>query len=690
MGHSGSLHLPEKTANLIMWALATFSIVFFGRDFYLNAWKQAKHGHANMDTLIALSTGVAYLFSVFNLLFPSVWTNRGLESHVYFESVCVIIAFILLGRLLEEKAKYSTSSAIKKLAGLQPKKVTILKRRGDKCAECAQPASNRQDGSSSEYIEIDIEDVLVGDIVVVKPGESVAVDGTVVEGQSFVDESMLTGESVPVEKKPQDKVYAGTVNQMGSFTFRAENIGAQTQLSQIIQLVREAQGSRAPSQKLADKIAGVFVPAVMCIAVLAFAIWNICGAVSGNNYLIYSILTLVTVLVIACPCALGLATPTAIMVGIGKGAQNGILVKDAEALENFRQTDIVALDKTGTLTSGHLEVTDEFWLTENEDQDSEDTANLLKRIFAGMEAGSSHPVARAIARHLIQQGAQPKSIMIKDVPGMGIWCPPQPMFVGNFYEATEEEENLMKFLKVKSLLDISFFAGNAQLMKKEGIRIPEEAAAKANYYESQARTVVFFACSNGKLLAVMAVADKVKDTSRQAVKDLQDMGIEVVMLSGDNAATAKAIAEECGISQVHSGMLPADKELFIRSLQSKGKRVAMVGDGINDSAALARADVSIAMGSGSDIAMDAAKITITGSDLRKLAQAARLSRQTVKTVRMNLFWAFIYNIIAIPIAAGLLYPVNGFLLNPMIAGAAMAASSVCVVCNSLLLNFRKI
>lgn len=624
--------MPQNTANIIMWALATISIVFFGRDFYVNAWKQARHGHANMDTLIALSTGVAYLFSVFNTLFPSVWTSRGLESHVYFESAAVIIAFILLGRLLEERAKYSTSSAIKKLAGLQPKTVSVRK--------------------NGKVEEIGIEDVVVGDMVIVKPGESIAVDGTVLEGESFVDESSLTGESVPVEKKAGSKVFSGTVNQTGSFTFRAEKVGSETNLSRIINLVREAQGSRAPSQKLADKIASIFVPSVMCIALIAFIVWNVCGYATENNYIVHSILALVTVLVIACPCALGLATPTAIMVGIGKGAQNGILIKDAEAMENARKINVLALDKTGTLTTGHPEVTDEFW--EHEPHHKQ----LLRSILGGMESLSQHPVAEAIAKHFPNGSVS----NVENIPGMGAIC----------------SESGARFL-----------AGNPSLMKREGIEIPDAIAEKAKEFEEQAKTVVYFA-DDEKVLAVIAVADRVKETSRQAVRELQDLGIEVVMLSGDNTRTAEAIARECGIREVRSGMLPEDKEKFIRTLQEEGKVVAMAGDGINDSAALARADVSIAMSSGSDIAMDAAKITLTGSDLRKLSSAIRLSRQTVKTVKMNLFWAFVYNVIAIPIAAGVLFPVNGFLLNPMIAGAAMAASSVCVVSNSLLLNFRKI
>lgn len=657
MRHSGTLFLSQKTANLIMWALATMSIVFFGRTFYINAWKQARHAHANMDTLISLSTGIAYLFSVFNTLFPTVLTSNGLESHVYFESVSVIIAFILLGRLLEERAKYSTASAIKKLAGLQPKKVTILRRGYGSNSEYA----GEQDiNLEKEHLCINIQDVEVGDIVVVKPGEKIPVDGIVVGGNSFVDESMLSGESVPIEKKLGNKVFAGTVNQMGSFIFRAEKIGEHTALSQIIQLVREAQGSRAPSQRLADKIASIFVPAVMCIAVTALIIWNICGLVSGNNYIAHSIIALVTVLVIACPCALGLATPTAIMVGIGKGAQNGILVKDAEAMENARKINVVALDKTGTLTVGHPEVTDEYW--------DEADNNTLKSILGGMENLSQHPIAEAIAKYYEHANISD----IETMPGMGITCKyPMPT-----------ADN-------KTNIQTTFYAGSLSLIKHKGILIPEHIALKAEEYEAQAKSTVYFADMH-RVLAIIAVADKIKKSSAKAVKELHEMGVRVVMLTGDNSRTAQAIAQECSIAEVKSSMLPADKELYIRQLQNNKQIVAMVGDGINDSAALARADVSIAMGEGSDIAMDAAKITITGSDLKKLPTTIRLSKQTVKTVRMNLFWAFIYNIVAIPIAAGLFFPVNGFLLNPMVAGAAMAMSSVCVVGNSLLLNFRKI
>ncbi len=642
-----------------MWALATISIVFFGRDFYINAWRQTRHAHANMDTLIALSTGIAYLFSVFNTLFPTVLTSKGLESHVYFESVAVIIAFILLGRLLEERAKYSASSAIKKLAGLQPKKVTILRREYIHTSN-SKYAGELDKNLDKELLFINLQDVVVGDIVVVKPGEKIPVDGIVVEGNSFVDESMLSGESIPIEKKLGCKIFAGTVNQMGSFIFRAEKIGEDTALSQIIQLVREAQGSRAPSQRLADKIASIFVPAVICIAVIAFILWNICGLASGNNYIVHSILALVTVLVIACPCALGLATPTAIMVGIGKGAQNGILVKDAEAMENARRINVVALDKTGTLTVGDPEVTDEFW-------DVPDNSTL-KSILGGMECLSQHPIAEAIAKHYKHANVSD----IETLPGMGITCTyPMP--------TAENKTDIQK----------TFYAGSLSLIKQKGIQIPEPIALKAEEYEAQAKSTVYFA-DKERVLAIMAVADKIKKSSAKAVKELHEMGVRVVMLTGDNSRTAQAIAQECGIVEVKSSMLPADKELYIRELQNNKQVVAMVGDGINDSAALARADVSIAIGEGSDIAMDAAKITITGSDLNKLPATIRLSKQTVKTVRMNLFWAFIYNIVAIPIAAGFFFPVNGFLLNPMIAGAAMAMSSVCVVGNSLLLNFRKI
>ena len=635
-----------QAANIVMWILATISIVFFGRSFYINALRQAKHRSANMDTLIALSTAMAYLLSLFNTLFPKVLLSKGIEPHIYFESVAVIIAFILLGRWLEERAKDSTASALKKLIGLQPKRVNVLR-------SCSG-------NSEREILTIDIEDVVAGETIVVKPGEKIAVDGVITEGSTFIDESMLTGESIPVGKSVGEKVFAGTINQSGSFIFKAERIGRQTALSQIIALVRQAQGSRAPSQRLADKIASVFVPVVMVIAIVTLAVWLVCGAVISSssaawgNYLMMGILSAVTVLVIACPCALGLATPTAIMVGIGKGADNGILIKDAEAMERAHKIDTVALDKTGTLTIGHPKVTYQYW--------SKEATLQQKQILAALESSSQHPIAEAIAKELSSCNNSSVIAHIENHSGMGVSAK-----VG---------------LK-------NYYAGSATLMKEVGAEITKEFGDKAEELAAQAKSIVYFA-EDKRVIALLAVADKLKEGAKEAIAELKRRGIKVVMLSGDNKATAEAIAKECAIDEVISNVMPADKEQYIRELQTQGHIVAMVGDGINDSAALARADVSIAMGSGSDIAIDAAKITITSSNLAKIASAIRLSDKTVKTIKMNLFWAFIYNVIAIPVAAGVLYPINGFLLNPMIAGAAMALSSVCVVSNSLLLKLKKI
>lgn len=653
--------------NCIMWALASVSLFVFGIDFYKNAWNQAKHFHANMDTLIAVSTGTAYLFSVFNTLFPSVWTSRGLSADVYFESASTIIAFILIGRTLEEKAKNGTNDAIRKLMGLQPKTVTVI-----------------ENGIMSE---LPIEKITVGMQIMLKPGEKVAVDGKVTEGSSYIDESMLSGEPAAVLKECGAKVFAGTLNQSGSLSYRADKVGAETVLAHIIALVQEAQGSRAPSQKLADKIAGIFVPAVMCIAAASFILWNIFG---GDNAFTFGLLSFVTVLVIACPCALGLATPTAVMVGIGRGAENGILIKDAEAMESARKINVVALDKTGTLTVGKPQVVQAFWSDTERDKSS--------AILGAMESHSEHPAGKAIAEAYStapvaaaakttapssRTAATPEITDFKNEAGMGITA------VSN---------------------GVKYFAGNTALLKKYGIEIPKAQLIAAHQLEDEAMTAVFVATAPAsaaassaasaaassepaycnKVIAVIGIADKIKENSKEAVGELKENGITVVMLTGDNEKTADAIADKTGIEFCKALVLPAEKEEIIRSWQKKGKTVAMVGDGINDSAALARADVSIAMGNGSDIAMDVAKMTIVSGDLRKIYKAVKLSKRTEKTIRENLFWAFVYNILAIPIAAGILYPICGFLLNPMIAAAAMAMSSVCVVSNSLLLKIKKI
>ena len=614
-------------ANYIMWVLSTPVILGFGKDFFINAWKQTKHGSANMDTLVALSTGVAYIFSVFNTLFPDYWHSKGLHAHVYFESAAVVIAFILLGKLLEENAKGNTSSAIKKLIGLQPKTVNIL-------------------DTEQNQIALPIEQVEVGMTIIVKPGDKVAVDGIVTQGSSFVDESMLSGEPLAVKKEVNDKVFSGTINQKGSFQFKAEKIGSDTMLAQIIKMVQEAQGSKAPVQKLVDKIAGIFVPIVIGIAILSLISWVILG---GENGFTQGILALVTVLVIACPCALGLATPTAIMVGVGKGAEEGILIKDAESLELAKKINAIILDKTGTITKGKPTVTDVIWAEENDSS---------KQILLSIEKQSEHPLAEAVVNYL------------KDI---------------NTVHIHHIESLTGKGVKA-NYKDINYFVGNQKLLTENQILIDNSLKEQADKWLHKAKTVIWFA-DDKKALAVLAIADEIKETSIEAIKELQKMGIEVHMLTGDNYNTAKAIAEKTGISSFKGEVLPKDKADFVKELQAKGKIVAMVGDGINDSTALAQANVSIAMGKGSDIAIDVAKMTIILSDLMKISTAIKLSKSTVNTIKQNLFWAFIYNVVGIPIAAGILYPINGFLLNPMIAGAAMALSSISVVGNSLRLKY---
>lgn len=625
----GMFFMDMPFANEIMWIFSTPVILWLGRDFYINAWKQAKHRSANMDTLVALSTGVAYIFSVFNTLFPHFWHEKGLHAHVYFEAAAVIIAFILLGKLLEERAKGNTSSAIKKLMGLQPKTVTIV-----------------HDGG--HQMKIPIEQVEIGNTIVVKPGEKIAVDGTVINGNSYVDESMLSGEPVPVLKNENEKVFAGTINQKGSFQFKADKVGSETMLAQIIKMVQDAQGSKAPVQKLVDKIAGIFVPIVILIAIAAFIAWNVFG---GENAFTQGLLALITVLVIACPCALGLATPTAIMVGVGKGAEKGILIKDAESLELAKKVNAVILDKTGTITEGKPVVTNDFWTDDN---------TVLKQILFSIEKQSEHPLADAVVTHLKNQNAI-SIIQFESITGKG----------------------------AKAEIDGEiYFIGNKRLIQENEILIENTIAEKANQWGNEAKTVIWFA-NTKKVIALLAIADQIKTTSQKAIEELKKSGIEVYMLTGDNEMTAKAVSEKVGIKHYKAEVLPEQKAAFVKQLQQQGKVVAMVGDGINDSTALAQADVSIAMGKGSDIAMDVAKMTIISSDLTKIPEAIHLSKSTVRTIKQNLFWAFIYNLIGIPIAAGILYPINGFLLNPMIAGAAMALSSVSVVSNSLWLKYKK-
>ncbi|MEN6456566.1 MAG: heavy metal translocating P-type ATPase [Prolixibacteraceae bacterium] len=624
------VHNSVSYVNIIMWAFTTPVLFWFGRSFYINAWKQAKHGSANMDTLVAMSTGVAYLFSVFNTLFPQFWMERGLEAHVYFEAAAVIVSFILLGKLLEEKAKGNTSYALKKLMGLRPNAVTIVHEEG-------------------HQKEVPVEKVIKDDVILVKPGEKIAVDGVVTSGSSYVDESMLSGEPVPVLKTTGEKVFAGTINQKGSFQFRAEKVGAETMLAQIIRMVQDAQGSKAPVQKLVDKIAAIFVPVVMLIAVAAFIAWNLFG---GDNGFTQGLLSMVTVLVIACPCALGLATPTAIMVGIGKGAEQGILIRDAESLELARKVDAIVFDKTGTLTEGKPVVTDVYWLKGDDS---------TKNVLLSLEKQSEHPLAGAVVSYFENTPSDAGISGFDSVPGKGA-------------RAVFDRQN--------------WYAGTRAFLEENKIRIDPALTVKAGEWSREAKTVIWFAGA-GQALAVIAIADQIKSTSAEAVKTLELAGIRVYMLTGDNEATAAAISKATGIMHFQADVLPHQKAEFIKKLQEEGKTVAMVGDGINDSTALAQADVGIAMGKGSDIAMDVAKMTIISSDLTKIPMAMKISGQTVAAIRQNLFWAFIYNVIGIPVAAGLLYLINGFLLNPMIAGAAMALSSVSVVTNSLRLKWKK-
>lgn len=627
----GMFFMDMPFGNYIMMALATPVVFYFGRSFFINAWKQARHGKANMDTLVALSTGIAWLFSTFNTFFPEFWHARGLHAQVYFEAAAVVIAFISLGKMLEEKAKSNTSSAIKKLMGLQPKTVTLM----------------LEDGQTKE---LPVNQVKQNYILLVKPGEKIPVDGEVTGGQSFVDESMITGEPVPVEKQAGAKVFAGTINQKGSFRFRAEKVGAETLLSQIIKMVQEAQGSKAPVQKLVDKIAGIFVPIVIGISILTFIVWMLFG---GDNAFTHAMLTAVTVLVIACPCALGLATPTAIMVGVGKGAEQNILIKDAESLELAHKVDAIILDKTGTITEGKPEVSDMLF-------DEATDIQELKSILLSIEMQSEHPLAEAVVRYLQNEQINPVTLkQIDSITGKGV---------------TAEYKGKQ------------YFIGNARLLADQGVKSNSQFIKQTYELQEQAKTVVAFA-ENDKVVAVIAIADKIKPSSKAAIESLQQKGIDVYMLTGDNQQTAAAIAREVGLKEYKAEVMPADKAAFVQQLQQQGKIVAMVGDGINDSHALAQADVSIAMGKGSDIAMDVAKMTLITSDLSSISKALDLSKKTVNTIKQNLFWAFIYNLIGIPIAAGVLYPVNGFLLDPMIAGAAMALSSVSVVSNSLRLKY---
>jgi len=619
--------------NWILLGLSIPVLFWCGSEFFKIAYTKIKHKTTNMDTLVALSTGVAFIFSLFNTVYPQYFLEKGVTPHVYYESAVIIITLILLGRFLEEQAKGKTSSAIKNLMGLQPKEVTAIR--------------------NGEEVTIPLDEILLGEMIVLKPGDKVPVDGKVKKGVSFIDESMISGEPIPVSKSKGDLVFSGTINQQGSLRIIAKKIGKETVLSQIIQLVEQAQASKPNIQKLADKIASIFVPIVISLAIITFSIWMFFGP---DPTFTFAILALITVLIIACPCALGLATPTALMVGIGKGAEQGILIKDAQTLETAYKTKVLILDKTGTITEGRPSVTDAIWFDKSSEKN-------LAPILLGLESQSEHPLANAMVNYLSALGITSRSTdTFESITGMGAHA---------------------------SIEKNTYYVGNEKLIHSNSIAISLEISKQVTQLEATGKTVIFFSSSE-KIEAIFAITDNIKKNASQAISDIQNLGITVYMLTGDNEQTAKIIAGQVGIKKIKANLMPADKGYFVKELQEQGHIVTMVGDGINDSHALAQADVGIAMGSGTDIAMDSAGITLMSSDIHQLSKAMKLSKETMKTIRQNLFWAFIYNLVAIPIAAGVLYPFNGFLLNPMIAGAAMSMSSMSVLLNSLRLKNKTI
>jgi Cu+-exporting ATPase len=621
--------LSERATMWVMLAMATPVQFWAGSQFYAGAWRVARHGSADMNTLIAVGTSAAYFYSLVATVAPAVFESAGQLPDVYFDTAAVIIALILLGRLLEARARAGTTEAIKKLIGLQPRTARIVR-----------------DGTE---LEVTVDEVRPGDEVLVRPGEKVPVDGNVIDGHSTIDESMLTGESVPVEKAPGDEVIGATVNKVGSFRFRATKVGKETALAQIIRLVEEAQGSKAPIQRIADRVSARFVPAVIAIATLALALWLLTGSSFTS-----AMLAFVAVLIIACPCALGLATPAAIMVGTGRGAEMGILVRGAEALETARKLDTVVLDKTGTLTRGEPEVTDVV-PTRGEAKD-------LLVLAAAAESRSEHPLGESIVRHARERG--------RDLPSVEDFR----AAVGHGVTATVGGRRVV--------------VGSARHMRELGIDATP-LGGDAERLEEEGKTAVYVAVE-GEVAGVIAIADTIKPEAAEAVAELERLGLEVAMVTGDNRRTAEAIARRASIDRVLAEILPEHKAGEIKRLQQEGRRVAMVGDGINDAPALAQADVGIAIGTGTDIAMEASDLTLMSGDLRGVPKSLELSRQTMRTIKQNLVGAFLYNVTLIPVAAGVLYPLWGVLLDPVLAAAAMAASSVTVVSNALRLRgFRR-
>jgi Cu+-exporting ATPase len=635
--------IPMWLHNPWLQLILTTPVMFWcGKTFFTGAWKGLKRHSADMNTLIAVGTGSAYLYSIFVTIFPGFFISQGLNADVYYESAAVIITLILLGQLLEHQARGKTSEAIRKLMGLQAKTARVVR-----------------DGKE---VDIPLEAVNVGDIIIVRPGEKIPVDGELIEGGSTIDESMVTGESVPVEKQPGDDIIGATINKTGSFKFRASRVGKDTVLAQIVQLVQQAQGSKAPIQKLADQVTGWFVPVVIAIAILTFLIWF---NLTGN--LTLATLTSVGVLIIACPCALGLATPTSVMVGTGLGAEHGILIKGAESLELAHKIQTIILDKTGTLTAGKPTVTN-YITTGGTTNDNE---LKLLRLVAAVERKSEHPLAEAIVQYAESQGV-------------------------NFPLPEPEDFEAMTGMGVQGYVSDRFIQiGTSRWMGELGVDI-EPLKPFQEQWESEGKTTAWIAV-DGTIEGVMGIADTLKPSSENAIKTLKRMGLEVVMITGDNQKTAEAIASQVGIERVFAEVRPDQKADLVKSIQKEKKRkgenhriVAMVGDGINDAPALAQADVGIAIGTGTDVAIAAGDITLISGELTGIITAIKLSRATLKNIRQNLFFAFIYNTAGIPIAAGILYPFFGLLLNPIIAGGAMAMSSVSVVTNALRLRNLKL
>jgi len=627
-GLSNLWSMSKQTNFLIQLLIQTPVQFWVGSQFYRGAWAAAKHKTSDMNTLIAVGTSAAYIYSILATFFPGLFAVKGLSAEVYFDTAGAIIVLIILGRLLEARAKGQTSEAIKKLIGLQAKTAMVVR-----------------DGQEAE---IPVEEVRIDDTVIVRPGEKIPVDGVILKGYSAVDESMVTGESIPVEKNIGDEVIGATINKTGTFRFTATKVGKDTMLAQIVKLVEEAQGSKPPIARLADIISSYFVPAVMGIGVLTFVIWYFFGPAPA---LTYAVLNFVAVMIIACPCALGLATPTSIMVGTGKGAENGVLIRSGEALETAHKLNAIVLDKTGTITKGEPSVTDIVAANGYEDEE-------VLRLAASAEKGSEHPLGEAIVIKAKETQLELKaSADFNAIPGHGI-------------EAVIGKNRIL--------------LGNIKLMKERGIPI-NEMEQKAEGLSGEGKTPMFVAV-DGKLAGIIAVADTLKENSKNAIASLHHLGLEVVMLTGDNRRTAEAIAGEIGIDRVLAEVLPEQKTNEVKKLQEEGKKVAMVGDGINDAPALAQADVGLAIGTGTDVAMETAEVILISGDLMGVVTSIALSKATIRNIKQNLFWAFAYNTILIPVAAGVLFPIFGILLNPIFAAAAMGLSSVTVVTNALRLR----